>query len=359
MAEAEESMRRMGGKMVIDNHAGRYESTVVPQLSIVIPAYNEETNLPKLYEELLKVLTSMDMSWEIIFIDDGSKDNTWKMVKSLHQTDDRIKGIQFSRNFGHQYALLAGLSRTQGKAVICMDADLQHPPEMIPKLVEEWKKGSKIVNTVRMDSENISAFKKGTSKIFYSIFSFLSAVRLESGMADFRLFDRQPLNSILQFGEQGLFLRGIVQWLGFPTSRVVFRSADRFSGVSKYTIKKMFRLAFDGITSFSIVPLRLGIVVGIVTSILAFCQMLYALYVSIILGATVPGWATTITVMSFMFGVLFIMLGLLGEYIGRILIEVRLRPRFIINEIIGINEYVYNVGKPSIGVRANLNNGVK
>jgi glycosyltransferase involved in cell wall biosynthesis len=313
------------------------------QISIVVPVYNEEENLCKLYDELSKVLTVLDTTWEVVFVDDGSKDKTWKVIADLNKRNDRIKGIQFSRNFGHQYALLAGLKGSQGQAIICMDADLQHPPEVIPKLIAEWKKGYKIVNTIRLDSEKLSAFKKTTSKLFYSVFSFLSGVRLEKGMADFRLFDRQALDTITQFGEQGLFLRGIVQWVGFPSSKIVFKSADRFGGVSKYTFKKMLRFALDGITSFSIVPLRLGIVIGIITSLVAFAQMIYGLYAKIVLEATVPGWATTITVLSFMFGILFILLGLVGEYIGRILTEVRVRPRFIINEQIGQEELICDV----------------
>lgn len=309
-----------------------------PRLSIVVPAYNEEKNLPKLYEELLKIVPGLGMApWEVLIVDDGSKDGTWQTIASLHRRDRRIKGIQFSRNFGHQNALLAGLSHAVGEVVICMDADLQHPPEVIPQLIEAWKGGSKIVNTIRRDSKNLPRFKKITSKLFYRIFSFLSGVQIRSGMADFRLFDRHALDCILQFGEQGLFFRGIVQWLGFPSSQIAYQCPDRFSGTSRYTLRKMLKFALNGITSFSIVPLRLGIIIGIITSLIAFGQMIQAIYAKIFLNVTVPGWATTITVMSFMFGVLFILLGLIGEYIGRILLEVRIRPRFIINEHLGVD----------------------
>ena len=307
----------------------------VPQLSIVVPAFNEATNLNKLYQELQRVLPSLGMSWELIFVDDGSKDDTLATIRTLHQADSRVVGLQLSRNFGHQYAVLAGLSAARGDAIICMDADLQHPPEIIPTLITEWRKGSKIVNTVRVDVAALPVLKKLTSKAFYKVFSFLSGVRLEPGMADFRLFDRQALESILSFGEQGLFLRGIVQWVGFPSSNVVFESSARFSGQTKYTLRKMLKLSLDGITSFSVVPLRIGILIGIVTSGIAFWQMTYAIYAKVVLDVTVPGWATTITVMSFMFGVLFILLGLVGEYIGRVLTQVRGRPRFIINELVG------------------------
>ena len=308
-----------------------------PQLSVVVPAYNEAGNLPRLVEELQKVLPTLGMSWEVIFADDGSRDQTWTTIEALHQQDPRIKGLQFSRNFGHQYAVFAGLSSASGQVVICMDADLQHPPAVIPQLIEEWRKGNKIVNTIRVDVDELPWFKRFTSRMFYKVFSLLSGVRLESGMADFRLFDRRALDGILAFGEQGLFLRGIVQWVGFPTANVTFNCPARFSGKSKYTVRKMLKFSLDGITSFSVVPLRIGIAIGVITSLIAFWQMAYAIYAKVMLGVTVAGWATTITVMSFMFGVLFILLGLVGEYVGRVLIQVRVRPRFIINEQVGFS----------------------
>lgn len=311
-------------------------TSAAPQLSIAVPAFNEASNLPRLCEELASVLPCLGMSWEIIIVDDGSTDTTWDVIGELHQADHRIRGLRFSRNFGHQFAVLAGLSSARGKVVICMDADLQHPPAVIPKLIAEWREGYKIVNTIRIDVDKLPAFKKLTSRAFYKIFSFLGGVRLEPGMADFRLFDRQALDSILSFGEQGLFLRGIVQWVGFPTANVSFECPARFSGQTKYTLRKMIKFSLDGITSFSLVPLRIGIAVGVVTSMIAFWQMSYAIYAKVVLNVTVEGWATTITVMSFMFGVLFILLGLVGEYIGRVLMQVRARPRFIVSERVGL-----------------------
>jgi polyisoprenyl-phosphate glycosyltransferase len=330
-----------------------------PQLSIVVPAFNEEGNLPKLCSELEKVLPALNISYEIIFVDDGSTDGTWDTISSLHEADARVRGIQFSRNFGHQYAIFAGLSNARGRVVICMDADLQHPPAVIPELIEQWRNGSKIVNTVRVDADPLPAFKRVTSRLFYKIFSMLCGVRLQSGMADFRLFDRQALDKILSFGEQGLFLRGIVQWIGFPSSNVMFESPSRFSGSTKYTLRKMLRFSVDGVTSFSIIPLRIGIAIGIITSVIAFWQMGYALYAKIVMDITVPGWATTITVMSFMFGILFILLGLVGEYLGRVLVEVRGRPRFIINEQVGFEPSRDMVLTPFPGPRSHIDSGVQ
>jgi dolichol-phosphate mannosyltransferase len=323
--------------MIYNASISQQTSNDEPELSIVIPAYFEEGNLEKIYLELHGVLSALNLSWEIIFSDDGSKDKTWQGIELLHQKDSRVKGIRLSRNFGHQYALFAGLAQAKGKGVISMDADLQHPPEVIPELVAEWQKGSRIVYTIRMDQKNITFFKKTTSRLFYKLLSFLSGVNLQSGMADFRLMDRLVVNSILQLPEEGLFLRGLVQWVGYPASSVKFQCRDRFSGVSRYTLKKMVKLAWTGITSFSIVPLRIGIFLGIITSVVAFGELTYAVYARLFTSSAVPGWASAVSILSFLFGILFILVGLLGEYIGRILIEVRRRPRFLISEQVGIS----------------------
>jgi dolichol-phosphate mannosyltransferase len=307
-----------------------------PQLSIVIPAYDEETNIEKLYHELFTVLNQLDMSWEIIISDDGSKDHTWEEILSLHQKDDRVKGVRLSRNFGHQYALFAGLSHAMGDGIISMDADLQHPPHVIPQLIQEWKKGNKIVNTKREDPEEFMFLKKVTSRLFCKIFSLLCGVKLQSGMADFRLMDRQVLDDILKFPEEGLFLRGLVQWVGYSNSIVTFLCQNRYSGLSKYTLRRMLRFAWTGLISFSIIPLRLGIIIGFVTSGIAFLFLVHAVYEKLFSDTTMPGWASAVSITSFLFGILFIMLGIVGEYIGRILTEVRARPRFLIREQVGI-----------------------
>jgi glycosyltransferase involved in cell wall biosynthesis len=313
----------------------RGEPGVKPVLSIVLPAYNEAESLGEMCSNLVKVLRSLNLPWEVVVADDGSLDGTWNEIVALHQADDRIKGVQLSRNFGHQYALLAGLSNAVGDAVISMDADLQHPPELIPALVERWRGGYKIVNTLRADPPTLPKFKRVTSALYYFILSKLSGVPMRRGMSDYRLLDRQVLDDLLSFGEAGMFLRGLVTWMGYPVAWVAFEPRNRLRGESKYTLKKMILFALDGITSFSLVPLRLGVLIGGLTSLLAFAELAYAVTMKLSGGPTVPGWASAVSIVSFLFGVLFILLGLIGEYVGRILIEVRRRPRFLVNARVG------------------------
>ena len=306
-----------------------------PEISVVIPAFNEAGNLESLYRALLPVLDAVTDHWELVITDDGSRDDTWAQIKTLHTGDSRVRGVRLSRNFGHQYALMAGLHHARGRAVISMDADMQHPPAVIPELVAKWREGARIVKTVRRDNTDLPAFKRLTSKWFYRLFSYLSGVELRPGMADFRLLDHQVLQEILKFKEEGLFLRGIVQWVGFPSAEVEFDCGTRLSGESKYTLRRMLRFGWHGVSSFSIVPLRMGIGLGLISSVIAFLAVIYAIVSKLGTGQTVPGWTSTVAITSFLFGILFIFLGILGEYIGRILLEVRDRPRFLVSETLG------------------------
>jgi dolichol-phosphate mannosyltransferase len=325
-------------KVMIDNTINTMLRSVQPTaadspvVSVVVPAYKEAANLERLYEELLPNLTSLWCAWELIIVDDGSPDKTWDCIVRLQERDSRVRGVRLSRNFGHQYALLAGLTEARGAAVISLDADLQHPPSVIPTLVWEWKKGSKIVHTIRRDSPGTSWSKRCTSKMFYKLFSFLSGVPLTPGMADFRLMDQQVVREILKLKESGLFLRGLVQWVGYPNTKVEYDCGDRFAGDSTYSFARMMRFAWTGITSFSIVPLRLATALGLLTSVFAFYQLIDAIYIKVFTAQAVPGWTSLYVLVSLLFGILFILIGITGEYIARILEEVRGRPRFVISD---------------------------
>lgn len=305
-------------------------------LSIIIPAYSEESNLKILYKDLITNISKITENYEIILVDDGSRDNTWNEVVNLNSLDSRVKGIKFTRNFGHQYALLAGISKSKGDAIITLDADLQHPPDLIPRLIEEWEKGYKIVNTVRIDDNNLNYFKKFTSNLFYKLFSFLSGVELKKGMADFRLIDKKVAEELINLNEAGFFLRGLIVWLGYKSTDIEYHSRNRHGGKSKYNISKMLKLAFSGITSFSLVPLRIGILLGLFTSILSFMELIFVIYTKFYTSYVVPGWASAVGIVSFLFGVLFILIGLIGEYIGRTYIESQRRPRFIVDDTVGL-----------------------
>lgn len=303
-------------------------------ISIVVPAYNEESNLAVLcahVREVMDGMTDVD-EWELVIVDDGSTDGTWKVVETLSVADARVRGMRLSRNFGHQSALMAGLAAARGGAVISMDADLQHPPALLPQLVRKWQEGFEIVHAVRRDPPSLPWLKRTTSRLYYRMFTFLSGVEIEAGAADFRLLDRKVLDEILQFEEEGLFLRGIVRWVGYSTASVYFDCSMRHAGTTKYGLRKMLSLGWHGVSAFSLVPLRIGIVIGLLSSTLAFLSVALAILGKWLDDTAIPGWASSVAISSFLFGVLFVFLAVLAEYVGRIAIEVRRRPRFLVRE---------------------------
>ena len=302
-------------------------------ISVVIPAYNEERNLQALYANLREVLGAAgEDDFEIVFVDDGSSDGTWDAISALSASDVRVRGVRLSRNFGHQSALMAGLVAARGQAVVMMDADLQHPPSVVPQLIRKWHEDFQIVHAVRRDPANASWFKRKTSKLYYRLFSFMSGVAIEPGSADFCLLDRQVVDEVLKFEEDGLFLRGLVHWVGYATTSVPFECGERHAGTSKYSLSKMLTLGWHGVSSFSLVPLRVGIAVGLLSSTFAFLGTAYAIVGWWVDDAVVPGWASSVAMTSFLFGVLFAFLAVLAEYVGRIVVEVRRRPRFLVRE---------------------------
>jgi polyisoprenyl-phosphate glycosyltransferase len=309
-------------------------------ISIVVPAHNEERNIQVLYGRLRTAMESLcdapeSADWELVIVDDGSSDETWECVTLLAEADPRVRGVRLSRNFGHQNALLAGLAAAHGQAVLSMDADLQHPPEVVPLLVRKWREGFQVVHAIRRDFPGLSRTKKLTSRFYYRLFSYLSGVHIEPGAADFRLLDRQVLDEILKFKEEGLFLRGIVHWVGYATAAVPFDCCERHSGTSSYNLRRMLRLGWHGISSFSLVPLRIAVIIGLLASTFSFLGVGYAIFGWWIDSAVVPGWASSLAIMSALFGLLFAVLAIFAEYMGRIVMEVRGRPRYLVRETAG------------------------
>ena len=304
-----------------------------PEISIVIPTYCEEGNISELYSQLESELKKVEIhSFEIIYVNDGSHDDSLTKIKELTVRDNRVKFIHFSRNFGHQNALRAGLDFAQGAAVISMDADLQHPPELIATLIEHWRSGNKVVYTKRKDTSDLSFFKKLTSKMFYKLVNYLSETKLEEGTADFRLLDRSVVEALKNFNENNLFYRGIIPGLGFKQHGVEYIPNERFSGNTKYTFSKMVRFALTGITSSSAKPLYFSIYLGAFLALCSFFYALYAIYVSLFTTEAVAGWTSTIASILFIGGIQLMMLGIVGVYLGKLFSESKKRPNYIIEE---------------------------
>ena len=301
------------------------------KISIVVPGFNEEANIPHLYRELVKELAKYE-DYELIFISDGSRDNTVNVLKELASKDSKVKYISFSRNFGHQNALKAGLDHASGDCVISMDADLQHPPELIGKLVEKWQEGFDVVYTIRINEKGISFFKKLTSKVFYKIINMLSNTPVQPGAADFRLLDKKVVEELRKMKENYLFIRGLVSWVGFSQTSIEFKPNERFSGTTKYSFRKMMHFATSGITSFSTKPLKISIYIGFIIALLAFLYGIYVLYSAFFTNKVVPGWASVATSVLFIGGLQLIMIGIVGEYLGKLFVENKHRPNYIIEE---------------------------
>ncbi len=303
-------------------------TTDAPMLSIVMPAYNEADALPATVQNVIANVADFD--FELVLVDDGSKDATWQVVSQLAETYPQVRGLKFSRNFGHQAALLAGLSSARGRAVVSLDSDGQHPPELIPILVDCWKNGAFVVQTIRRDPETQGFFKKFTSKTFYRLFSWLADTPISAGSADFRLLDRQALDVILANPRSAMFLRGFVPWIGFTTEYLEFDCKDRVAGTTKYSFKKMLNLAKQGITRFSIKPLRLATFLGGVTCFLALGYLGYVLYTRLSGHHTIEGWASVAGLLSLLGGFQLLIMGILGEYIGMVFEAQQARPPFVI-----------------------------
>jgi len=305
-------------------------------LSILIPVYNEEKNIEPLLKRLLPTINKYEH--EIIFIDDGSKDKTAQLIKEKIKNNKNIKLVSFQRNFGHQQALTAGYQLAQGDCVISLDADLQDPPEIIPSMIEKWQKGAEIVYAKRNKREFDTFFKRQTAKLFYQLINFLSDTAIPENIGDYRLLDRKVVDFLNHLPERARFLRGLVAWGGFKEDYVYFEREKRASGQTHYTLSKMFNLAIDGITSFSIKPLRLAVYLGFLTGIFGFLGIIYALYRRLFLPHDywVTGWTAIFVAIMFMGGIQLLTVGIIGEYIGKIYQEIQNRPKFLIKEKINL-----------------------
>jgi len=305
-------------------------------LSIVVPVYNEEQNIPILYDRVKAIIRPLAADYEFIFVDDGSEDASVPVVLNLRRQDSRVRLLSLSRNFSHQIALTAGLDHTQGDAVICMDADLQHPPEMIPSLIVNWQAGYDIVGTERRDIGRTSFFKKFTAKIFYQAINRISDTEIDVNSADFRLLDRKVVEILRQIRERHRFLRGLVNWVGFKKIVLPYDVGRRLHGKSKYSVNKMVRFALDGIVAFSEVPLIIAAVLGGLLSLSSFLYGCIVVYQRLFTAVTPPGWASLLASILFLNGLIMLFLGIIGVYIAAIHNEVKKRPLYIVRDAAGI-----------------------
>ncbi len=303
------------------------------KICIVIPACNEEKNIPLIIDAIKGVMNVDSYNYSITFVDDGSTDNTLAVLKAKTQEDPNVFFIGLSRNFGHQNALKAGIDSVDdtADAVIMMDGDLQHPPELIPVMLEKWEEGNEVVFTIRKDNDQLPLFKRKTSGLFYNLLNKLSDMELEPGAADFRLIDKNVLHVFKRFNENDLFLRGLSKWIGFKQVGIEYIPGNRFSGTTKYTIKKMVRFALQGITSFSTKPLYIAAYLGFGFSVLSLLYIPYIIY-SYFFDKPISGWSSLIATIAFFGGLQLMILGIIGLYLGKLFMQSKNRPHYIIRE---------------------------
>ncbi len=301
-------------------------------LSIVVPALDEQAALPKLWEAVDAALSeeSERYDWELVIVNDGSRDGTADVIDRLGAEDPRVRGVHLARNFGQQAALLAGLAEARGDLIVTCDADLQQPPSTIPAMLRLYEEGHQIVHGIREDHPDLTWFKSASSRWFYRVFSFLSGIPMEPGMLDFKLMDRQVVDTILSLPESDFFLRGIAAWVGYRSTRLRYPSGIRETGKTKYSTRAMLTFALRAITSFSTVPLRLASFFGLAMTVLSLSYGVYVATAHFFWSQPQPGYASTIVLVSLLMGIQFLLIGVLGEYVGRIHVEVKRRPRFIV-----------------------------
>ncbi|WP_297570460.1 glycosyltransferase family 2 protein [uncultured Anaerovibrio sp.] len=299
-------------------------------ISIVVPVFNEEDNIEHFYKAIVEVFSKLNYDFELDFVDDGSKDHSREILRELEKKDQRVQSIFLAKNYGHQLALTCGLDNADGDAVIMMDGDMQHPPELIPTLIERWEQGYEVVQTIRKTTEGVSAIKKLTSAYYYKLLNLVSTVHIQEGGADFRLMDKVVVKAFRRYREHARFIRGMIGSMGFKQTAVEFVAPERFAGVSKFSPRKMLHLAVDGVMAFSTLPLRMSLYTGVFCGFLSILLFLHVLVSKFVYNDAVAGWATITACILFFGGVQLTVLGIMGEYIGRIYEEVKNRPLYLI-----------------------------
>lgn len=302
------------------------------KISIVVPVYNEQDNLKEFHKRITAIMKDTGYDYNLVFVDDGSKDSSAFILKQLVEEDEHVEAYLLSRNYGHQMALTCGLDNADGDAVITMDGDLQHPPELLPELIRLWEEGSEIVMTKRLATEDAGFLKNITSACYYKLINIMSKVEITPGGSDFRLMDKKAVEAFRLYRERARFIRGMVSTLGFNVSVVEFVAPPRFAGHSKFNLHKMLHFALDGITAFSNLPLRWAFYLGLFFGLCSLLLLGHVFYVKFISDDAVPGWATTTVSILFLGGIQLVGIGILGEYIGRIFEEIKHRPLYLVSK---------------------------
>ncbi len=316
--------------------SSRRESHARVLLSVVVPCFNEETVIPETHRRLIAVVEKAPgVDFEIIYVDDGSRDATLDRLRGFQRTDPRVRVLALSRNFGHQIALTAGLAEATGDVIAVIDADLQDPPETILEMLDHWRRGADVAYGVRAEREGETAFKRWTATAFYRLLTRIANVSIPLDAGDFRLMDRTVVNAFLAMPERDRFVRGMVAWTGFRQEPVYYKRNARAAGETKYPFKKMLHLAVDSILSFSLVPLRLATWIGFLAAVLALSGIAYAAAMRIFTDVWVPGWTLTFIALLFLGGVQLVLIGVIGEYLGRIYAEVKRRPLYLVKDRLG------------------------
>ncbi len=306
--------------------------------SIVIPVFNEEEGLDALFNRVSKVIDGIDESCEVVLVNDGSRDRTGEIIDGFHRKDSRFKAVHFSRNFGHQVAITAGMEHTNGSTVSIIDGDLQDPPELIPEFIAKWKEGFEVVYGVRRSRKGEGYFKLLTAKIFYRVIRSLTHLDIPVDTGDFRLVDRKVADAFLRLRERHRYVRGLVSWVGFRQTGIYYDRAQRGAGETHYPLKKMIKLAFDAVASFSFFPLRLATAIGFFASVMAFLVGIWALYAKYGAKQAIPGWTSLVLISLFLGGTQLFCLGMVGEYVARTFDEVRNRPLYLVTRLTGFGK---------------------